>query len=151
MGRELELRHSLTAAQVDALVALYANEWWTRGREREGVEAMLAASSRLYALVEPASGRLAAFARVLTDGVYTALLLDVIVAPELRGAGLGRRLMEAVLGDPELARVGTFELACQPALVPFYEKWGFAERPGGSTLMRRRGAPDPGSTPDEEA
>ena len=31
-----------------------------------------------------------------------------------------------------------FELVCQPDLMPFYRRWGFTERVGGSTLMRKR-------------
>lgn len=37
-----------------------------------------------------------AFARILTDYVYKALILDVIVEPAYRGRGLGRLLMESI-------------------------------------------------------
>src|SRR4029078_11562124 len=75
--------------------------------------------------------------RVLTDFVYEALILDVIVDEDLRGTGLGAALMDAIVNHPRLASVRTFELACQPELVAFYSRWGFTDKVGRSRLMRR--------------
>ena len=58
----------------------------------------------------------------LTDYVYKALVLNVIVAEAYRGSGLGARLMDAVMGHPRLRDVRHFELYCLPELTPFYER-----------------------------
>jgi predicted GNAT family N-acyltransferase len=87
------------------------------------------------------SGRLVGFARVLTDEVYLAVVLDVIVAPDLRGSGLGETLLDAIVGHPRLASVRSIELVCQPDLMPFYRRWGFTDQVGGSRLMRRTADP----------
>ena len=128
-GLEYEVRSGLPPSQVDDLLRLYANEWWTKDRTRPDVERMLEASDLLFAIIEKESGSLAAFARVLTDRTYLALVLDVIVAPEHRGGGLGRLLVERI------------ELTCQPEHIPFYRKWGFSENVGRSRLMRRTSDP----------
>jgi len=86
---------------------------------------MLAHSSRVYALVETGTGRLVAFCRVLTDFVYRGLLNDVMVDEDRQGEGIGRRLLELVASDPDLARVQSIGLWCKPHLVPLYEKFGF--------------------------
>lgn len=88
-------------------------------------------------LVERQNGRLVGFCRAITDGRFLAVILDVVMEPELRGRGGGQRLMEAMLGRPELAAVDSIELVCQPDLVPFYERFGFTNRVGTSLLMRR--------------
>ena len=137
MTAELELRNSLTETQIEELVALFGLEWWTRGRDPDSVRAMLSSPGLVFALVVPTTERLAAFARVLTDGVYFAIILDVIVASDFRGRRVGRRLVEEICGHPGLADVKSLELVCQPELAPFYRKWGFSEEVGGSTLMRR--------------
>jgi predicted GNAT family N-acyltransferase len=87
--------------------------------------------------VDDRAHRLAAFARVLTDDVYLAMILDVIVDPTYRGTGLGRALMDTVLAHPRVSGVKSVELVCQPGLVGFYEKWGFTQDVGTSLLMRR--------------
>jgi len=83
------------------------------------------------------SKRLIAFARVLTDYVYKALVLDVIVDAGSRGQGLARALMDAVVGHPSLASVEHFELYCRPELMPLYRQWGFSDDLGDLCFMRR--------------
>ena len=46
-----------------------------------------------------ADGGMVGFARAFSDGVATAYLADVYVLPEHRGAGLGRRLVRAMVED----------------------------------------------------
>ena len=134
---EQHLATVITAADDPArLLDLYRNEWWTSHRERADVECMLGHTDEVIALRD-AAGELVGFARVLTDRVYKALLLDVIVQPRARGEGLGRRLMDAVLAHPSIAGAQHVELYCRPELAPFYEKWGFTKELGELCFMRR--------------
>jgi GNAT superfamily N-acetyltransferase len=135
----IEVRYEVEPARVPQLLHLYAGAWWTAGRERADVEAMLAASGVVAALTDRDEDRLVGFARALTDGVYWALVLDVIVAADRRGQGLGAAVVEALLS--RLGNVGTVELSCQGALMPFYRRFGFTEQVGGSRLMRRTSDP----------
>ena len=91
----------------------------------------------LFGVCEPCSGRLLAFARVLTDGVFKAFVFDVIVAKDSRGRGLGSRLMRRILEHPDLREVKHVEVACLPELETFYERLGFTTDVGGIRLMRR--------------
>ena len=74
---------------------------------------------------------------MLSDRVYKALIFDVIVAPDQRHAGLGKRLLDRILGHPELQDVRSFELYCLPEMAPFYECLSFTRGVGGLVLMRR--------------
>ena len=125
MSDSLKLVHKLEELQIEQLVELYHKQWWSVGRTREDVRTMLAHSSKIYALIEPDTGSLVAFCRVLTDFVFRGLLHDVMVDSDRQGQGLGRRLMEAVMHDPDLARVQSIGLWCKPDLVPLYNKFGF--------------------------
>jgi GNAT superfamily N-acetyltransferase len=138
---EIEIREGVAADRLTELMELFASEWWTASRTPGDVTAMLAASDLVLALHQRSTGGLVGFARVLTDGVYLAVVLDVIVASEVRGSGAGRMLLDAVVGHPRLAGVRSMELVCQPELVPFYRRWGFTERVGRSQLMRRSSDP----------
>jgi GNAT superfamily N-acetyltransferase len=138
---DLAVRDGLTPMQVDQLLQLYRGEWWSRRRSAADVRRILEGSNAVVAVVETDTGALAAFARVLTDGVYLALILDVIVAPRHRERGVGRLLMDSVLGLPALRHVVSVELVCQPELVPFYAKWGFSGEIGRSRLLRRTADP----------
>ena len=127
----------LTDAQARELHALYQEEWWTRGRTLEETRSMLRHTDLLFAICDRGSGRLVAFARVLTDRVFKAFIFDVIVARERRRSGLGARLMRRILAHPDLRAVRHFELACRKELAPFYGRFGFTMEVGGIWLMRR--------------
>ena len=122
---------------VEQLVALYQHEWWTKGRTEPDVRRMLEHTDIIVAFAEPGSQRLAAFARVLTDAVYKAVIFDVIVDARHRGTGLGRTLMDAIVTHPQLQGVRHMELYCKPELMPLYRKWGSTEKLAGVHFMRR--------------
>ena len=119
------------------LVELYRHEWWTKDRSDRDVAQMLQHSDLVIGLCEEPSARLVAFARVLTDRVYKALVFDLIVEHGHRREGIGRLLMEHVLAHPMVAGVKHVELYCLPQLTAFYQRWGFSTNVSGVQLMRR--------------
>ena len=121
----------------EQLHALYLQEWWTNRRELDDVRRMLEGSDVVIGFVDEETGVLAGFARVITDYVYKALVLDVIVEASSRKTGLGARLMDEVIEHPQLRDVLHFELYCRPELVAFYERWGFTNELGVVQFMRR--------------
>ena len=113
----------LSPDDAEALTALYDDyEWWA-DRTVEDVRRALAETP--VAVGVEADDELVAAARVLTDHTYYAKVYDVIVAADRRGAGHGRRLLEAVRDHPELRAVDGLALSCREGLVPFYESVGF--------------------------
>lgn len=133
----VEVIHQLTEAQIQNLCNLYQSTWWAKGRQPEQVRQMLAHSDITVGLCNPQTRELVGFARVLTDEVYRAFLLDVIVQEALRNCGLGQRLMEAIVNHPQLQEVEAFILFCLPEMVPFYEKWGFSNELKCTQLLVR--------------
>lgn len=64
------------------------------------------------------------YARVLTDYVRFAYLMDVFVLEEYRGRGLGKWLMDCVMGHPDLQEVRRWMLATWDAH-ELYARYGF--------------------------
>jgi GNAT superfamily N-acetyltransferase len=131
----------LQSHHVGQLHTLYQQEWWTRGRSLRETERVVDGSHVCLGIVD-GEDALVAFARVLTDGVFKALIFDVIVADRCRGLQLGRRLLEEVKAHPRLTDIRHFELYCLPELAPFYAKFGFSTDVGGVRLMRCNVADD---------
>ena len=132
----LQFTCRLSCAQIEQLWHMYQAEWWSRGRNIEDVRRAVQHSDLIFAFCHPATGQLAAFARVLTDHVYKAVIFDVIVDGPHRNTGVGRMLIEAITSHPALLFVENLELYCRPELVAFYRKWGFTEDLGNLRFMR---------------
>ena len=126
-----------TDSHIHDLHALYQAAWWTKGRKLSDVRRMLQHSNVIVAFGDDETGRLIAFARVLTDYVYKALIFDVIVEDSYQKTGLGRALMNAIVNHPSLKDVRHLELYCLPEMIPFYQKWGFTVELGELCFMRR--------------
>ncbi|MET0883277.1 MAG: GNAT family N-acetyltransferase, partial [Acidimicrobiales bacterium] len=130
---------STDPADVDVDVVatfLHDEAYWSLGRPRAVVERSLAAS-RLYSLVAE-DGAMAAFARVVTDGVTFGWICDLFVVAAHRGQGLGHQLVEAIVADPDLAGMKRLLLATADAhgvyadvgFIPLLDPTLWMERPG---------------------
>ncbi|MFC7069381.1 GNAT family N-acetyltransferase [Halobaculum lipolyticum] len=124
----------LAGDDTDDLLALFREYGWWDDRERDDVERALGNTDLAIGVREhdaderPGDGALVAAARVITDFVYYARVYDVIVARDRRGDGVGRALLESVVGDERLADVNPV-LLCREGLVPFYESVGLERYP----------------------
>jgi predicted GNAT family acetyltransferase len=134
---DFEFIDHFDASHMDDLLQLYQGEWWSKGRSLEEVRTAMAHSDFAFGFCHPATHRLVAFTRVLTDRVFKALLFDVIVHPEYRGTGLGTTFMQRVLANPALQQVQHIELYCLPERFRLYHSLGFTEQLGALKLMRR--------------
>jgi GNAT superfamily N-acetyltransferase len=120
------------------LMELYRHEWWTDQRRDEDVARMLQHTDLVVGVCTDPGGQLVGFTRVLTDRVFKAVIFDVIVAREHRGAGLGKGLLDYVLDHPMVAGVRHVELYCKPEMIPFYEQWGFTTPGDEVNFLRKR-------------
>ena len=94
---------------------------WARDRALADIDAMLAATPAWVSAY--ADGRLIGFARALSDGVYRALIEDVVVDTAWRSQRIGTRLMRRLIG--QLDHVELVQLDCGPEMEPFYGALGF--------------------------
>lgn len=104
-----------------ALVSLFAQTEWATKRTPEQIERMLAHCLSMGVWDGDA---LIGYGRAVTDGVYRALVEDIVVDAAWRGQGIGgeivRQLVEA------LEPVEQLILNCHESLIPFYASFGFS-------------------------
>lgn len=131
----MNIIETLADHHLPQLHQLYREQFWSSSRTLEEVSLGLAGSSLTIGIVDDANN-LIAFTRVLTDGIFKALLFDVIVHQAYRGHKLGTQLVEHVKHHPMLSRVKHLELYCLPELQNYYRQFGFDTDTGGMELMR---------------
>jgi GNAT superfamily N-acetyltransferase len=115
---------STDRARIDVeLVHRFLSEesYWVKGISRVDVEACIRNSLCFGVFLD---GRQVGFARVVSDFVRFAHLLDVFVVREFRGRGLSKLLMRHILDHPALARISKFTLGTADAH-GLYRQFGF--------------------------
>lgn len=81
-------------------------------------------------------GKQIAFARVMTDFVFFAYLLDVFVINPFQGRGLSKLLIEQIMNHKPISNVDKWILATKDAH-KLYSKFGFESIKNPSMLMEK--------------
>ena len=131
----MNLTYTLSDKNIEELHKLYQNEWWTKGRSLQETTDVVSGSQINVGIIN-AEVTLVAYARVLTDFTFKAIIFDIIVSEDQRGRGLGVKLIESIKSHEKLSLVKSFELYCLPKMFEFYEKQGFSTDVAGIKLMR---------------
>jgi len=117
------------------------HSFWAQGRTPAELRRMLQGSQ---AVVSAWRGEaLVGFGRASSDGVFRAVLWDVVVAVDHQGQGLGRRIVKALLAAPAVRRAERVYLMTSRS-ADFYLKLGFEEN-HGQRLLRLDQGPGPGA------
>ncbi len=118
-GLCLRLRWRLAA--LGAL--LDGHSFWATGRRRSQLARMLSGSQVVVSAWQ--GNQLVGFGRATSDGVFRAVLWDVVVAADHQGRGLGRRIVEELLASPPVAAAERVYLMTTTG-EGFYERLGFS-------------------------
>jgi GNAT superfamily N-acetyltransferase len=111
-------RHLLDVSYIHVFLS---QTYWAQGRTREEVESAIRHSLNFGLYLD---GRQIGYARVVTDYTGFAYLMDLFTDPEHRGLGYSKRLMEHILGFPDLQTIRVWRLATTDAH-GLYEQFGF--------------------------
>jgi ribosomal protein S18 acetylase RimI-like enzyme len=121
---------------------LEKHAFWARGRSRPQLRRLLAGSEAVVSLWR--GRRLVGFGRATSDGLYRAVLWDVVVAGDLQGRGLGRQVVEALLEAPAVRGVERVYLMTTNS-AGFYRQLGFSDA-APQALLVKSGAATPGNS-----
>lgn len=106
------------------------DSYWGKGRSLEDVQKTID-NSFCFGLYSETDEQLG-FARVVTDFVVFAYMMDVIIFDSHQGKGLGNRLISHIMESDKLRNIKTFALKTKDAHL-LYERFGF-EKIGDSKL-----------------
>mgnify|MGYP003956742005 CR=1 FL=1 len=98
--------------------------FWAKGRSHKQLRYLLARSTVVISLWR--GSRMVGFGRANSDGIYRAVLWDIVVADDLQGMGLGRDVIDALLSAPELKDVEKIYLMTTNS-TQFYLQLGFKQ------------------------
>ena len=122
--------------QIERICALLKTSYWAGERSRETIERSIE-HSLCFGVYQ--NGEQVGFARCVTDFATMFWLADVILDERVRGQGLGKALVDTILGHEQLqGLVGTLATRDAQGL---YQRFGF--EPIDARYFRKRVPPKP--------
>ncbi len=109
------------------------HSYWATGRTKEEV---ITSIENTMAFGIYLDGKQIGFARVLTDYIIFAYLMDVFIVEEHQGKGYSKLLMNAIMKHSNLQRIKAWMLATHDAHT-LYQKFGFKAIEDPSKLMKK--------------
>lgn len=100
---------------------LFSQTTWASKRKNKDIEKMLKNLTVFVTVRE--NSKLIGFGRAISDGIYRALVDDIIVDGSYQKQGIGRMVIENIL--KQLNGIDEIFLNTKPDLEVFYKKFGF--------------------------
>ena len=119
--------------QVDLIHAFSTKSYWAKGRTIEEVQKTIE-HCLCYGVY--LNKKQIGFARVCTDYVVFAYLMDVYIIPEHQGKGYSKQLMEAINKEPKLQSCKVWMLKTADAH-GLYKQFGYTELKHPEKVMER--------------
>ena len=96
--------------------------FWAKNRKLSDIKKILKNSSIVVSVWK--GNRLVGFGRATNDGIYRAVLWDVVIANDLQGRGIGKLLLKELINSKRLSNVEKIYLMTTKCS-DFYQHIGF--------------------------
>jgi ribosomal protein S18 acetylase RimI-like enzyme len=100
-------------------------------RDPEKIRIALENTDAMVWIEERKTQNAVAFARATGDGVFNAIIWDVVVDPSFQGIGLGKAVVERLIEDLVGRGILNIALYSEPRVIGFYRPLGFVADPDG--------------------
>jgi ribosomal protein S18 acetylase RimI-like enzyme len=133
--RNVQFCDRASAIDFQQLKALFeCSAFWAAERSMDDMQIAVEHSNPVITAWD--DDRLIGFARATSDGVFRATIWDVVIHCDYQGLGLGRKLVETLLGHPIMNRVERVYLMTTNQQ-KFYERIGFVENSTTTMLLEQ--------------
>ncbi|CAI9110246.1 OLC1v1010239C1 [Oldenlandia corymbosa var. corymbosa] len=129
-SRGFNLHRTIDSLNLDHLNSVFVAVGFPR-RDTDKIRVALEHTDALLWIEHQKTKRPVAFARATGDGVFNAIIWDVVVDPSYQGLGLGKAVMERLVNDLLAKGINNIALYSEPRVLGFYKPLGFVSDPDG--------------------
>lgn len=130
LSRGFVLHRSTSSLDLDDLNTVFVRVGFPR-RDPAKIRKALDHTPSLLWIEHAKTRKPVAFARATGDGIFNAIIWDVVVDPSYQGFGLGKAVMERLVGELLDRGISNIALYAEPKVLGFYRPLGFAADPDG--------------------
>jgi GNAT superfamily N-acetyltransferase len=128
---QITISDDKTRLDVNIIHKFLTKSYWAKGRTLEEVRSSIEHSD-CYGVYS--GEKQIGFARIISDYIIFAYLMDVFILEEYRGNGYSKLLLKKIFEDEKFRNVKKWMLATKDAH-PLYEKFGFKKTDTPERLM----------------
>jgi ribosomal protein S18 acetylase RimI-like enzyme len=108
------------------IINLYkAGGWWKESDNQTNIKKLMQGSYAFFVAINPCDGKAVGMGRLLSDGVSDAYIQDLVVLPNYRGYGIGKRLVKKLIDFCLSKKISWIGLISEPGQNRFYTPIGF--------------------------
>ncbi len=112
----------------DEIVNLYnAGGWWKEHYESSSIKYLIKGSFCFAVVIDKKKEKTIGMGRVLSDGISDGYIQDLVILPDYRKKGIGKKLTKALIDYCLSKGVTWIALISEPNQDVFYKKIGFKE------------------------
>ncbi|WP_296380603.1 GNAT family N-acetyltransferase [Winogradskyella sp.] len=129
----IEISTDKNKLQIDVIHPFLMQTYWAKGRSLEEVKTSI---EHCFCFGVYLDEKQIGFARIVTDYVVFAYVMDVFILPEYRGKGYSKQLMKTINEEPQLKKCKIWMLKTSDAH-NLYNQFGFTELKHPEKVMER--------------
>ena len=112
----------------DDIVKLYkVGGWWKESYDKSGIKQLIKGSFCFAVVIDKKTKKAIGMGRVLSDGVSDGYIQDLVILPEYRKKGIGKKLTKSLIDYCKSKGITWIALVSEPNQENFYKKIGFKE------------------------
>jgi ribosomal protein S18 acetylase RimI-like enzyme len=112
----------------DDIVELYrVGGWWKDSYDKSVIKFIIKNSFCFAVVVDKKTKKAVGMGRVLSDGISDGYIQDLVILPEYRKKGIGKKLTKVLVDCCKSKGVNWIALISEPNQEEFYKKIGFKE------------------------
>jgi GNAT superfamily N-acetyltransferase len=123
----IDYRENLPLAE--DFFTLFATTGWNQTYDFTAEDLFAALKQSWYLVAAYDQAELVGSGRIISDGVFHALIVEMIIRPDYQGRGIGSAIMQRLLAKCRAKRIRDVQLFCARGKQGFYKRFGFEERP----------------------
>ena len=127
-----------TPLQIEGVLELYRLQgWWgSLGDQDPALAGAIIRGSHCFVIASH-EGCLVGMGRTISDRASDAYIQDLIVHPEHRGRGIGKRMVQELVGRLQSDGLGWIGLVAEAGTWDFYRRIGFVDIPGSVLMLKK--------------
>ncbi len=124
---EIEIRFVKNWPEAEIVKLYKVGGWWKEDYDESGIKNLIKGSFCFAVVIDKKTKKTIGMGRILSDGVSDGYLQDLVILPEYRKKGIGKKLTKSLVDYCKYKGVNWIALISEPGQEEFYKKIGFKE------------------------